>query len=127
MALFYRWKRQVGFTQLARCSTLPGLFAKRDFEVRFVPVAEDPQGDRVAWCVVAQGAEEVAVALHPDLAEGRDDVSLPYPGVGGRATGHDLFNKSPGVYRQVELAGVLGAQVGGQDAEVGRREIGRAH
>src|SRR3712207_8830859 len=44
--------------------------------VRFVPVAEDGQGDRVAGRVVAKGPEKVAVSLHPGVAKGRDDVPL---------------------------------------------------
>src|SRR5215212_2590849 len=123
MALFYRPKGCTRFTRLALLLGLAEFFAERDFEVRFVPVAEDRKGYRVAGYVVAQGAEEVPVALHPGVAEGRDDVTLLDPGVGGRATGHDLFHEGARVYRQVEPGGVFGAQVGSKDAEVGRRDL----
>src|SRR5215217_5770842 len=104
---------------------LAGFLAERDFQVRLAPVAEDGQGDRIAGRVVAQSPEEVAVSLYPGVAEGGDNVSLPYSGVGGRATRHYLLHQRPRVHGQFELGGVFGAQVGGKDAQVGRRDLAR--
>src|SRR4029450_12698353 len=99
MALYYRPEGCTRFTRLALLLGLAGFFAERDFEVRFVPVAEDRKGYPVAGYVVARGAGDVPVALRPGVSEGRDDVTLPDPGVGGRATGHDLFHQGARVYR----------------------------
>src|SRR5215213_10235677 len=123
MALFYRWRGYVAAHADCAWFGLAGLFAQRYFQVRLFPVAEDRKGNRVAGRVVAQGPEEVAVSLHPGVAESRDDVSLPYSGFGGPATWHDLLHQRPRVHGQVEVAGVFGAQIGGDEAKVGRRDL----
>ena len=92
-------------------SDLPRLLAERHFQLHLFSVAEDRQGDRVARLIVAQGAEEVPVALHSGVAQGRDDVPLAHPGLGGCATRHDLLHQRARVYGQVEPSGVLGAQI----------------